>query len=1079
MSGESPGASGVLAWSEDGAVEVFLRYTVSAHSPTAPSVILTTTLTVDSSTDTKTHRDDGVSISTDHRARQTQGNTIEACIYILRNDDKKSTELRRALVLMAETSITTAEDVDTAAELWMDSIATYVGQHLLALTDGRRSRSPSPARGIPPPPPSSMTIEAVTHAVQDGALSVRLHCLDVCADGGTQTRTYVPNVQVDAALLDRCATLAGKESDMLTYLSCWHVDSMGEDAPAVNDSGDQAILAHLTPLIPAGTTRMNTEMLRTLGNAITVFVTKSAGVLDGIPDTVAAFAKAEAAATHAAPKTYSVLCETWVDSDFQPGSGDHSTFNAGVPFTIVSVDSLSLPPPGAMQALDFLNDFLREIGYVSTHSLPYAMKATANSRAAGAKGKTGAVFAATGRTLCFNAVNDLSSHDMTALTGAVAKAWRREPLVFSWGAHNARAAVALFPGVERPSFKPNVPLRIKVTADATFAKLMVAISDKTTGPFVLRRMHPVASLATTLPLDAAIKTDVLLWFFLPSDVGRGAALAAALRLWAATSPKAPHADAGGAVHISMDGYHLETGSLMLAGKKTPCHSFVADDATRVDLERGDDARGDIVAYLHGVRNTSIVKQQRQLLAYVDSRLATTRGEGLFLPGKRSMQACLEYKMTGSKTKRAGTIMFINISAADFVAVVDLAADERRRYGANGALCQHGSKSFGTLTVEIAPPGLPDITSLFSITGVGVCVRCSLPGHEAAQCRQIPGICLQRSGGTLGGGCCRTRVPGPGGYICPSEVVGSTLACGYGSRKDKDHKELTKRRFALYLRQRAALTAWNYILYFTKQLALSSGRHLPGDYLVSPSPPPAASAPAEGQEELDHAAFVAAAQEIEAEEARRSLLVEEMISEGIWVPASREVKLQIGDAPERVVGGPLKPDFRAARSAYAQEEERAHRSQMRVEDLAAIREGKGTIAFLTQAGAMKGGRIANFEDHTPETQAILAYKWSRMQSQAGGQHRANGFAQVVRHFPSTPQPSLQGRQHLMLTGATPEGTTLTPALRSLMDTPQHDGRRGGSQGRKRSILSSDSAASGKRTKNKLDSKAPGAPINDAI
>ena len=79
-----------------------------------------------------------------------------------------------------------------------------------------------------------------------------------------------------------------------------------------------------------------------------------------------------------------------------------------------------------------------------------------------------------------------------------------------------------------------MPLRIRVTKDATFSKLMAAVSAHSNGPFVLRRAHPVASLASTLPLvEEIIKTDVLLWFFHPSDVGRGAALAAALVKWAA------------------------------------------------------------------------------------------------------------------------------------------------------------------------------------------------------------------------------------------------------------------------------------------------------------------------------------------------------------------------------------------------------------------------------------------------------------------------------------------------------------------------------------------------------------------
>ena len=212
----------------------------------------------------------------------------------------------------------------------------------------------------------------------------------------------------------------------------------------------------------------------------------------------------------------------------------HATFNEGVPWTIVSVDTQKLPPPGIPQALSFLADFMRAMGFASTHFPPHGIKATSNARAAGARGNTEAVFATTGRTLGFNSANELRTVDMLALVDAVAMAWRRGPLVFFWGTHHTRAAVALLPGVERPAHKPNVPLRIQVTKEATFSKLMAAISAHSKGPFVFRRAHPVASLASTLPLvEEMIKTDVLLWSFLPSDVGRGAALAAALVKWAA------------------------------------------------------------------------------------------------------------------------------------------------------------------------------------------------------------------------------------------------------------------------------------------------------------------------------------------------------------------------------------------------------------------------------------------------------------------------------------------------------------------------------------------------------------------
>ena len=318
-----------------------------------------------------------------------------------------------------------------------------------------------------------------------------------------------------------------------------------------------------------------------------------------------------------------------------------------------------------MQALDFLADFVRAIGYTSTHSAPYSIKATANARAAGAKGNNGAVFAATGCTLLLNSANELRVVDMLALADAVAMTWMRGPLVFNWGPYHTRAAVALLPGVERPAHKPNVVLRIKVTKEATFAKLMAAVSAHSKGPFVFRRIHPVASLASTLPLgEETIKTDVLLWFFLPSDVGRGAAMATALVKWAADNPKTQLGTAGGAVAIAMMDYHLERDITKVDGVDKSYDSFVSDDAKAVDVERGDDARGTIVAYLHGVQDTGVVGRQRQMLAYVDRRLATTRGGGLYMPGKRPMKACLQYKATGGKFKRAGTIVLINIPAAD-------------------------------------------------------------------------------------------------------------------------------------------------------------------------------------------------------------------------------------------------------------------------------------------------------------------------------------------------------------------------------------------------------------------------------
>ena len=124
MSGASPGAPGVLEWSEDGAVEAFLRYSVSVRASTAPNAFFATQLLVNKSTDTKTHRDEGVSISEAPRARLLQSNTIEACANILRGVTTAADEIKIALVSMADESIPADSDedtVDTASELWMDA----------------------------------------------------------------------------------------------------------------------------------------------------------------------------------------------------------------------------------------------------------------------------------------------------------------------------------------------------------------------------------------------------------------------------------------------------------------------------------------------------------------------------------------------------------------------------------------------------------------------------------------------------------------------------------------------------------------------------------------------------------------------------------------------------------------------------------------------------------------------------------------------------------------------------------------------------------------------------------------------
>ena len=58
--------------------EVFLRCTVAAHASTAHSANLATKLFVDESTETQTHRDEGVSISEDRGAQRLQSNMLEA-----------------------------------------------------------------------------------------------------------------------------------------------------------------------------------------------------------------------------------------------------------------------------------------------------------------------------------------------------------------------------------------------------------------------------------------------------------------------------------------------------------------------------------------------------------------------------------------------------------------------------------------------------------------------------------------------------------------------------------------------------------------------------------------------------------------------------------------------------------------------------------------------------------------------------------------------------------------------------------------------------------------------------------------
>ena len=196
----------------------------------------------------------------------------------------------------------------------------------------------------------------------------------------------------------------------------------------------------------------------------------------------------------------------------------------------------------------------------------------------------------------------------------------------------------------------------------------------------------------------------------------------------------------------------------------------------------------------------------------------------------------------------------------------------------------------------------------------------------------------------------------------------------------------------------------------------------------------------------------------------------MRADGIWFPCAKEVKLQIGNAPLRVVGGPLKPDFGASRNARAQEEDRAHLQLMRVEDAAAMRDDNGAISFLNKAGALKEGRIMRFDELDPVAQANLSFKWASMRSRPDSQHRADGFAHLVGLHPRTPQRRIDGT------------TGITPDMQALVTTPLRDGRRGGGKGSKRTLLGSDAhvPTRGQQSKKKkIAPNAPGARLDDAI
>ena len=256
-----------------------------------------------------------------------------------------------------------------------------------------------------------------------------------------------------------------------------------------------------------------------------------------------------------------------------------------------------------------------------------------------------------------------------------------------------------------------------------------------------------------------------------------------------------------------------------------------------------------------------------------------------------------------------------------------------------------------------------------------------------------------------------------------------------------------------------------------------------DNLASPQPAPTASALASAplasasavtdkeRAKLEAAEARADAEEHEAEEARRGELMDAMRTDGIRFPCSKEVKLQIGNAPPRVVGGPLEPDLGALRSAQAQEEDRAHYQLVRVEDAAAVREGGGAISFLDKAGAVKDGRVVHFGELDALAQATVPFKRANMRSPPGSQHRAEGFAHLVGLNPRTPQRRL---------GGTP-GTT--PGMQGLLTTPIHDGRKGGGKGSKRTLLGIEAPVPprGQKTKKKrkILPRAHGAPLRDAL
>ena len=172
---------------------------------------------MDPSTETQEHPDEEVS-TLPSRAQRTQANTLEAIANLLRRDGGTPVELSAALIELAEKSVAENPDADIASGMWMDAITAYSATSLLALA-GWRSRSALPVRvGVPPPlPPPILAVDGVTHSVEGGAISVILHCAQ---DHPPVRRNFCLDVFVDAATLQRCATLPDPQNEFRAYLAC-------------------------------------------------------------------------------------------------------------------------------------------------------------------------------------------------------------------------------------------------------------------------------------------------------------------------------------------------------------------------------------------------------------------------------------------------------------------------------------------------------------------------------------------------------------------------------------------------------------------------------------------------------------------------------------------------------------------------------------------------------------------------------------------------------------------------------------------------------------------------------------------